>query len=44
MWGNYGRILAEYIFIKNFRESIVFKTKCELVKGQEYFRRRLKDK
>ena len=21
MWGNYGRILAEYIFIKNFRES-----------------------
>jgi KDO2-lipid IV(A) lauroyltransferase len=21
MWGNYGRILAEYIFIKNFRDS-----------------------
>ena len=21
MWGNYGRILSEYIFIKNFRES-----------------------
>jgi KDO2-lipid IV(A) lauroyltransferase len=33
MWGNYGRILAEYIFIKNFRE-----TKLEqnvIVKGQE---------
>ncbi len=21
MWGNYGRILSEYIFIKNFRNS-----------------------
>jgi Kdo2-lipid IVA lauroyltransferase/acyltransferase len=21
MWGNYGRILSEYVFIKNFRES-----------------------
>ena len=22
MWGNYGRILAEYIFLKNFRKTI----------------------
>ncbi len=21
MWGNYGRILSEYVFIKDFRES-----------------------
>ena len=33
MWCNYGKILAEYVFIKNFRE-----TKLEqnvIVKGQE---------
>ena len=22
MWGNYGRVLAEYIFLKNFRKTI----------------------
>ena len=22
MWGNYGRILAEYVFLKNFRKTI----------------------
>jgi len=33
MWNNYGRILAEYIFIKDFRKS-----KCQdniEIKGQE---------
>ena len=33
MWNNYGRILAEYIFIKNFRSG-KFKNNIEIV-GQE---------
>ena len=33
MWGNYGRILAEYIFLKNFRNTIQ-KDNLEIV-GQE---------
>jgi len=33
MWGNYGKILAEYVFIKNFRKSIL-KNKIR-VEGQE---------
>ena len=33
MWGNYGRILAEYIFIKEFRES--HKKNNLIIKGQE---------
>ena len=33
MWGNYGRILSEYVFIKEFRKSSL---KCNVnVKGQE---------
>ena len=33
MWGNYGRILAEYIFIKNFRNSYL-KNNIQ-IEGQE---------
>lgn len=33
MWGNYGKILAEYVFIKDFRESKL--NKKIKVKGQE---------
>jgi len=33
MWGNYGRILSEYVFLKNFRES-KFKDNIEVV-GQD---------
>jgi len=33
MWGNYGRILAEYIFLKDFRKTIQ-KSNLEIV-GQE---------
>ena len=33
MWGNYGRILSEYIFIKNFRNSKL--SKFFVVEGQE---------
>ena len=37
MWGNYGRILSEYIFIKNFRYS---KTKSNLeIVGQEILKK-----
>ena len=30
MWGNYGRILSEYVFLKNFRES-KFEDRLEIV-------------
>ena len=30
MWGNYGRILSEYVFLKNFRQS-KFKDNLEIV-------------
>ena len=30
MWGNYGRILSEYVFLKNFRES-KFKDNIEVI-------------
>ena len=33
MWNNYGRILAEYVFIKDFRSN-KFKSNIE-IKGQE---------
>ena len=33
MWGNYGKILAEYVFLKDFRKSN-FKNKIN-IKGQE---------
>jgi len=33
MWGNYGRILAEYIFLKNFRKTIP--TRNLKIVGQE---------
>ena len=33
MWGNYGRILSEYVFLKNFRKS-QFKNNLEIV-GQD---------
>ena len=33
MWGNYGRILAEYIFLKNFRRTIP--TRNLKIVGQE---------
>ena len=33
MWKNYGRILSEYVFIKNFRDSI--NEKFITVEGQE---------
>ena len=37
MWNNYGRILAEYVFIKNFRK---FKLKNNIeIKGQEILER-----
>ena len=29
MWSNYGKILSEYVFIKNFRES---KKNCFIIK------------
>ena len=41
MWNNYGRILAEYIFIKDFRES-KFKDNIE-IKGQEILDKIKKD-
>ena len=42
MWGNYGRILSEYVFIKNFRES---KSKNIIqVEGQEILDQIKKDK
>jgi KDO2-lipid IV(A) lauroyltransferase len=31
MWGNYGRILSEYVFLKNFRKSDS-KSNLEIVK------------
>jgi KDO2-lipid IV(A) lauroyltransferase len=34
MWGNYGRILSEYVFLKNFRGS-QFKDNLEIV-GQDF--------
>ena len=33
MWGNYGKILAEYVFIKNFRDTKLKQN--VIVKGQE---------
>ena len=33
MWGNYGKILAEYVFIKNFRTSIL--SQNIIIEGQE---------
>jgi len=33
MWGNYGRILSEYVFIKKFRESKI--EKYFIIEGQE---------
>ena len=33
MWNNYGRIFAEYMFLKNFREN--FNEKHIIVDGQE---------
>ena len=42
MWGNYGRILSEYVFIKDFRES---KSKDIIqVEGQEILDQIKKDK
>ena len=34
MWFNYGRILSEYIFIKNFRNSLSFSNKI-IIENQE---------
>ena len=34
MWNNYGKILAEYVFIKNFRKSKKFSEKI-LIKNQD---------
>jgi len=42
MWANYGKILAEYMFIKNFRENF-FKTKIK-INGQEILETILKNK
>jgi len=41
MWGNYGRILSEYVFIKNFRNSKL--SDNIKIKGQEILDRIKKD-
>ena len=34
MWNNYGRVFAEYMFIKDFRNNRKINSKIEIV-GQE---------
>ena len=41
MWVNYGRILSEYVFIKNFRQSVLKKNIT--VEGQEILEKIKKD-
>ena len=41
MWGNYGRILSEYVFLKNFRNS-EFENNIEIV-GQDILNKIKKD-
>ncbi len=44
MWGNYGRILAEYMFIKKFRQDYNYLSKNFKVIGQNYLEEIKKNK
>ena len=42
MWNNYGKILAEYVFIKNFRKSKKFNEKI-IIKNQNELKNKKKN-